>query len=170
MVQQPKRFANLAPVMKTILAAIDFSPVSRAVIAQAAEMARMFRGRLVLLNVVAPPSIVTDLAPLVGEVLQFTAEMERGARRHLVRLQKSLAERDIAADVICQQGYPVPLIIAHARKLGAQFIVIGSHGHTAFHDLVAGSTAHGVLKRSTCPVVVIPAAPGKRKRRKARRK
>ena len=156
--------------MKTILAAIDFSPVSRAVIAQAAEIARVLRGRLVLLNVVAPPPIVTDLAPLVGEALQFTAEIERGARRHLVRLKKSLAVRHVAADVICEQGYPVPLIIAHARKLRARFIVMGSHGHTAFYDLVAGSTAHGVLKRATCPVVVVPAAPATGKRRHVRRR
>jgi hypothetical protein len=35
--------------------------------------------------------------------------------------------------------------------------VIGSHGHTAFHDLLVGGTASGVLKRATCPVVVVPA-------------
>ncbi|MSU70996.1 MAG: universal stress protein [Opitutus sp.] len=56
-------------------------------------------------------------------------------------------------------GSPVPEIIEQAQQLAADYIVIGSHGHTALHDLLAGGTASGVLKRATCPVVIIPAAP-----------
>lgn len=56
--------------MKTVLAAIDFSPVSRAVLKAATELARALRARVVLINVVQPPSIATDLAPVVGEVLR----------------------------------------------------------------------------------------------------
>lgn len=114
------------------------------------------------------PAIVTDLAPMVGEALQFTAEVERRARQHLHRLQKRLAEPRVTVETRCQQGSPVPLILAHAKELGADYIVLGSHGHTALYDLVVGSTASGVLKRATCPVVVVPAQP-KAKVRRSRR-
>ena len=156
--------------MKTVLAAIDFSPVSRAVLKAATELARAIQGRIVLLNVVPPPPIVTELAPLAGEVLQFTAELERGARRHLQQIQKRLAADGSEVESICVQGVASATILAHAKKLGADYIVLGSHGHTAFYDLIAGSTASGVLKRTTCPVVVVPAAPLKPKRRNLRRK
>jgi universal stress protein A len=43
--------------------------------------------------------------------------------------------------------------------------VLGSHGHTAFYDLLVGSTAAGVLKHAPCPVVVVP-PPAPRKARK----
>ncbi|MBI4621943.1 MAG: universal stress protein [Verrucomicrobia bacterium] len=43
-----------------------------------------------------------------------------------------------------------------AEKNAADFIVMGSHGHTALYDLVVGSTTHGVLRRATCPVVIVP--------------
>jgi nucleotide-binding universal stress UspA family protein len=33
---------------------------------------------------------------------------------------------------------------------------MGSHGHTAFYDLLVGSTTHGVLMRANCPVVIVP--------------
>jgi universal stress protein A len=155
--------------MKTVLAAIDFSPVSQAVLRVATDLARAIHGRVFLLNVVQLPSIATDLAPLVGEVLQFTAEIERGARRQLHQIQKRLAARKVTVDTICLQGFPVTQIIAHAKELEAGYIVLGSHGHTAFYDLVAGSTASGVLKRATCPVVVVPAVPRKSKRLKSRR-
>jgi nucleotide-binding universal stress UspA family protein len=156
--------------MKTVLAAIDFSPVSRAVLKVATGLARAMRGRVVLLHVVQPPSIATDLAPLVGEVLQLTAELERGAGRHLQRLQKRLRARGSNVETIWCQGFPVAMIIAHANREEADYIVLGSHGHTALYDLVAGGTASGVLKRASCPVVVVPAAPQRAKRRRSRRK
>jgi universal stress protein A len=156
--------------MNTVLAAIDFSPVSQKVLSAAIAIARAAGGRVVILNAVQPPAIATDLAPLVGEVLQFTADLERAARRHLQRIQKRLAARRISVETICEQGFAAPLIVAHARDLGASYIVLGSHGHTAFYDLIAGSTASGVLKRAPCPVVVVPAVPVKAKRRKVPRK
>ena len=155
--------------MKTVLAAIDFSPVTPAVLEVAARLARAIHGRVVLLTVVEPPSIVTDLAPLVGDALQFTAEVERGARHHLHRIQKRLAGDDLTVEAICQQGFAVPQIIAHATEVGAEYIVLGTHGHGALHDLVAGSVARGVLKRAICPVVVVPAAATSPKPAKARR-
>lgn len=143
--------------MKTILAAIDFSPVSRRVVAEAVTLARSMHGRVVLLHAVKPPAIVTDLAPLVGEALQFTAEVDRAARENLRRWQKRLADRGTTVETVCQQGFPLGAILAQAEELEACCIVIGSHGHTAFYDLVMGSTASGILKRAKCPVVVVPA-------------
>lgn len=143
--------------MKTVLAAIDFSPVTRAVLKAASELARAVRGRVIVMNVVQPPSLATDLAPLVGDVLQFTDQLERGARRRLDRIQERHAVRGLKVETVCRTGGPVATLLAHAQQEKADYIVLGSHGHTAFHDLVAGGTASGVLKRATCPVMVVPA-------------
>lgn len=142
--------------MKTILAPIDFSPISRRVTDCAVKLARIFDARVILLNVVQLPMPVTNLAPLVGETLQFTAEVGREARARLQRLVHRLRERGVAAEMICEQGSPVSSIVGHAKKLEARYIVLGSHGRGALYDLVVGSTASGVIKRSPCPVVVIP--------------
>lgn len=156
--------------MKTVLAAIDFSPVSRRVIAVAIELAQSIRGRVILIHVVQTPSIATDLAPVVGEVFQLTDALERGARRHLKRIEDRLGARGSTVETVCCQGFPVAMILAYARRAKADYVVLGSHGHTAFYDLIAGSTASGVLKRSACPVVVVPAAPRRTKRRRSGRK
>jgi nucleotide-binding universal stress UspA family protein len=145
--------------MNTVLAAIDFSRVSRKVLATAIQLARGIHGRVVVLNAVQPPAIVAELAPLAGEVVQITDEVERASRRHLQRIQKQLAAGGASVETVCQQGAPVQSITAHAKELGAHYIVLGSHGHNAFYDLVVGSTASGVLKRATCPVVIVPSMP-----------
>jgi universal stress protein A len=161
---------NHLPPMKSVLAAIDFSPVSRTVVRIAAELARGIAGQLVVLHVVQLPRIIsTDIAPLVGEALQLTAEVERSARRHLRNIQKRLADRGDMVETVCCQGPSVPNIIRQATELDTGYIVLGSHGHTAFHDLVMGSTTSGVLRRSPCPVVVVPTVRGKPQRHKTRR-
>jgi nucleotide-binding universal stress UspA family protein len=156
--------------MKTILVPIDFSRVSREVVAEAVKLARAIDGRIVLQHAIKPPAIVTDLAPLVGEALKLTAAIERGARQHLRRLQLKLAKSGIEVKTLCEQGFPLPLIVARAKELDARYIVLGSHGHSAFYDLVVGSTAAGVLKRATCPVVVVPAQPKETRRRQPARR
>lgn len=148
--------------MKTILVPVDFSKVSRYVLAEAAHLARLTKARLVLMHTVQPPAVVTDLAPLVGEALQMTAELEVIGRRHLRRWQKSPTLRGLKVETICEQGFPVAQILAQARRLRADVIVLGSHGHGAVYHLVVGSTANGILKHAPCPVLIVP-APEKRK-------
>jgi nucleotide-binding universal stress UspA family protein len=156
--------------MKTILAPIDFSPISRRVVAEALELAEKLEGRVVLFHAVPPsPIVATDLAPLVGSALYFSDEAEKAALRHLHRQQHDLKKRRIMVDVACTSGHPATCVLQEAKKTNARYIVIGSHGHTAFYDLVTGSTASGVLKRAPCPVVVVPPLPKGKTRRTKRR-
>ena len=152
--------------MKTILAPIDFSPVSRQVVAEAVALARPLQARVVLLHSVPPPPIIaTDLAPLAGTVFTLTDSVQKAAARHLRRIQRALAQRDVTVETVCTDGFPATQILERATALGANYVVIGSHGHGAFHDLLVGSTASGVLKGAPCPVVVVPARKKQKKRR-----
>lgn len=154
--------------MKTILAPLDFSPASDAVIAEAAALTRALNGRLVLLAVVQPPVFIGDYAPLIGSVNDLTAEAARNTARRLASAQATLKTGGLAADTIQRVGSAISEIVAEARKLKADFIVMGSHGHTAFYDLLVGSTTHGVLMRSGCPVLVVPASKKTRAKTKKR--
>ena len=154
--------------MKTILVPIDFSPVSRRVLDEAVVLATAVGARIVLQHVVKPPPIATDLAPVVGDIVKLTEELEQHARRHLRRLAQGLAKRGLTVEIVCQQGYPAAFVLAAAEQVGADYIVLGSHGHTAFYDLVLGGTASGVLRHAPCPIVVVPAMPERKPRAKKR--
>ena len=143
--------------MKTILAPVDFSKASDAVIEEAAALARALNGRVILLTVVQPPVIVSEYAPLMDNIAEIMAAGEKHATRKLEKLTEKLQTDFVAAESIHTVGAPVPYIIEQAEKYGADYIVMGSHGHTAFYDLLVGSTTHGVLKRAKCPVVIVPA-------------
>lgn len=155
--------------MKTILVPVDFSRGSRRVMTEARQLARVVGARLVLLHAVPPPPVIaTDVAPLAAPALLVMDDAQDAAGRELRKLQRRLTTREVPVEIICANGFPATQIIAHARKLAADYIVIGSHGHTAFFDVVVGSTTRGVLKRAMCPVVVVP-SPRKKSGQVARR-
>lgn len=146
--------------MKTILAPIDFSGVTDAVVAAAAELARAFDGTVVLFTVVQPPVMVTEYAPLLADAAEVVAQGEKNADRELGRIESRLKADFVKAESIHVVGAPIQAIIEQAGISRPDYIVMGSHGHTALYDLLVGSTTHGVLMRAKCPVVIVPAPKG----------
>ena len=149
--------------MKTILAPIDFSGVSDEVLAQAAALARSLDGHVVLLTVIQPPRVIAEYAPLLQDIAEITMAGEKAAALKLASLQEKLRRDFISCETVQVVGAPVAHILSEAKRARADYIVMGSHGHTALYDLLVGSTTHGVLSRATCPVVIVPASvPAKR--------
>ncbi len=144
--------------MKTILAPIDFSAASDHVVAEALALARAVQGRLVLLHVVPPALRLGGDAALAESGAEFAVEAETDAHRRLAELQDKLRADGVAAHAVHRSGHAGECIVQQAERLSADYIVIGSHGHTAFYDLIVGSTTTRVLKEATCRVVVVPRA------------
>ena len=146
--------------MKTILAPIDFSEISRCVIDEAITIARSLHARLVLLNVVQLASILGTGVTESDLPAGFYAQAEKDARSQLAELQKQLRDEGVTAHAIHTVGSPGEQIIAQADRLAADYIVMGSHGHGALYELLIGSTTKCVLKQACCPVAIVPPAPG----------
>jgi nucleotide-binding universal stress UspA family protein len=76
--------------------------------------------------------------------------------RRLQELEKQPDLRGIKVTSLLVQGYAVEKILKEADQLGADLIVMGSHGHGALRNLLVGSVANGVLGKAKCPVLVVP--------------
>ena len=143
--------------MKTILAPVDFSPATAAVVVQATALARLLQARLVLLSVVQAPVIVSEFTPMMGNTTEFVDAAQQAANERLQKLRQELPADLPAVVTETVTGMAAEAIAEAARRSAADYIVMGSHGHTAFYDLVIGSTTHGVIQRAKCPVVIVPA-------------
>jgi nucleotide-binding universal stress UspA family protein len=144
--------------MKTILAAIDFSSASLAVVRETARLARLSKSRVVLLHVSQPVGIPALAAGLGGAPVDVGESMKKadlGAARHLSRLCGTLRSRAIPTEAVQAAGFSAECILAQARECKADYIVVGSHGHTALYELIVGGTGGSVLRRATCPVIVV---------------
>lgn len=151
--------------MSTILVPVDFSPVTNSVVAAAVALAAPTGSRIVILHVLQPPAVVADYGLMGSFVLPVMETMGQAASGQLEKLRARIEAEGLPATTAQVTGASSSRLIAsEAEKRGADYIVMGSHGHTGFYDLLIGSTTSGVLKRSPCPVVIVPA------RKKARRR
>ena len=155
-------------IMKTILAAVDSSDMSERVLSEAVALAGVAESRVVLLTVVQLPVVAPEYYAFVPENLtEISAAGKKSAAEHLGNLKARFGKTGVAIETVQLMGTPVPQILEQAKTCGADYIVMGSHGHTAFYDLLVGSTTHGVLLHSPCPVLIVP-PPHDKKARKAR--
>jgi nucleotide-binding universal stress UspA family protein len=154
--------------MKTILAPVDFSDATPLVVSHAARLAGALSGRVVLFSVIEPPLVIAEYGALLENIAEITEAGEKAAAKHLTRLRDQLERRGVPARVFHAAGSPVTLIVEKAKAVKADYIVMGSHGHTAFYDLLVGSTTHGVLRRASCPVLVVPPKVPKKPTRKSK--
>lgn len=145
--------------MKTILVPIDFSGVTQTVLDEATELAGSSRARIVIVHVVQPPAVVADFGPPIGGFLMPVAGLDgRGAARQLGKWRRRVEARKVPVETaLLTGGSPSQLIAAAAAARAADYIVMGSHGHTALYDLIVGGTASGVLRGAPCPVIIVPA-------------
>ncbi len=143
--------------MKTILAPVDLSPASEEVARQAGRYGQLTGAKVVLLHVISPPVLVASYG-VPSLVHNSVEERFRVAEHEIERLQR-LAQNAGARQVVTRviKGSVTDMILDEAAGLPADQIVIGSHGHGAMYDLLLGSTSAGVIKRATCPVLLLPA-------------
>ena len=57
------------------------------------------------------------------------------------------------------EGIPQDAIVQEAHDWGADLIVLGTHGVGGFQHLVLGSVTEKVLRKASCPVLTVRAAP-----------
>lgn len=77
------------------------------------------------------------------------------ARETIARAIATALKAGIKASGQAELGEPAAEIVKHARELGAEAIVMGTHGRSGFKRLFMGSVAEEVLRSASCPVVVV---------------
>ena len=123
--------------VRTVVFPTDFSDCSRHAGQRAADIARHFGAQLHVLRVDAP------VTPPTPPSRMATAAAELGD--------------DVSTTTAITSGVPGHAICAYAERVGADLIVMGTHGRTGVSRAVLGSVAEAVVRHSRCPVMTIPA-------------
>ncbi len=142
--------------MNHILAAVDFSAVSGEVLKKAGLLAKAQGARLTLLHVAAPPPAFVGYDPGPQSVRDHRAQSLREEHTALQQHAAKLREEGFDAHALVVEGPSVETILGEARRLAATTIVVGSHGHGALYEALVGGVCAGVIRGSSCPVLVIP--------------
>ena len=82
---------------------------------------------------------------------------DEGQTSKLAMWQEEIARDGIKVSLHEPTGTVAEEILNQGDELNADLIVMGKHGHSAMYNLLVGSATKGVLKRSTRPVLLVPA-------------
>ena len=123
---------------------------------EAAKLAQTVGGTVALLHIARVPQVTTDFATESASIAELTLAIEQDADRQLGEIKDRLQQRGVAVESLRSTGSPVAEILGQAKTLSADYIVMGSHGHTAFYALVIGGTTSAVMKKARCPVIIVP--------------
>ena len=148
--------------MKKIVAAVDFSNATSAVLEMAVRLASSFGAELELFHVIEPaPGFVAygftpvDYPPLDS----YQHEVKRRATSKLQELLTQVRAELPAATSHMAGGSPLRELLAYVKRVGADFVILGSHGHGVISAMLLGSVAEGMVRKATVPTLVIPASP-----------
>jgi nucleotide-binding universal stress UspA family protein len=105
--------------------------------------------------------VATDLAqalsvPMVVLSVATRASGEERARTVVENALSSVRAHETAAAGLALAGNPAAVILEQAKKLAADLVVLGMHGHGKMYDRLLGSTAAIVNARAACPVLLVP--------------
>ncbi|MBC8550769.1 MAG: universal stress protein [Candidatus Brocadiales bacterium] len=139
-----------------ILVAIDLSSASQKILDKAKNLALALPAKVCLLHVVEGDSDFLD------DELDSQGTSDQGQQEFLQEhkdLQKEvdgLRQSGIDTKGLLTQGSVVDVILQKSKQLEIGIIIIGTHGHGGVHHMIFGSVSEGVLRNTSCPVLVIP--------------
>lgn len=144
-----------------ILVAVDESGTSQHALKHAIELARKLSARLRMVHVLdmswlpVGPEVAIDTAAL-SEARRGVGERTIAAARETARALEFEAE-----GVLIETEIPIQhiaeAIATEASRWGADLVVLGTHGRRGFQHLMLGSVAEQTVRRSSVPVLLIPA-------------
>ena len=138
--------------IRNILVAVDFHAASLRGIDYAVRLARSVSATITVLHAfdVARNAYPTDLPPAVP-----IDELRRVAEAELAAIVDAIARQNVRARAVLREGSPAHVVVAAARDLDADLVVVGTHGRRCVRRLVLGSVAEQVVRRCAAPVVTV---------------
>jgi nucleotide-binding universal stress UspA family protein len=147
---------------KKIIVGVDFSFESELAAQSAVEIARLTGGEVVLVHVGDPVeagALPEDATPKAREVFEgYRARLHRmvaDQREQIASLCERLSAKGPAVSHVLTEGFPDTALCDAAAKMGADLVVVGTHGRTGLRWFFLGSVAAQVVR--ACPTDVLVA-------------
>ncbi|MEO8794541.1 MAG: universal stress protein [Daejeonella sp.] len=146
--------------LKKILIAVEDSIYSDIAVNYGLALARKLGAEVALVHVNEIPSATPYIAdPMLNETSFMMPEMmniqEEASQKLFERITNQAGE-GIVFHKYSKIGTPKVEILATAEECNADLIILGTHGRTGFDHFISGSVSESVIRKSKCPVLIIP--------------
>jgi nucleotide-binding universal stress UspA family protein len=148
-----------------LLVALDGSPAAEGVLVHAEALAAAFGSQIILLRATLSPEMVlaqagaaeastVEVPPAVDPEPILEADHDT-AGEYLNGVAARLRQRGITVAVETPEGTANNVIVDRAKALGADLILMTTHGRGGLGRVVFGSTADSVMRHASCPVLLV---------------
>jgi nucleotide-binding universal stress UspA family protein len=139
-----------------ILVPTDFSETADQALRYASGLARALGAKLTI--VYADPFVPPiDFTATVGAWDEFSfVSLQARAQDHLRSDAEANVDPAVPYDIAIRVDPPLDGILAEARAIDADLIVMGTHGRTGFRRLIIGSVTEAVMRYAKVPVIAVP--------------
>jgi nucleotide-binding universal stress UspA family protein len=137
--------------ISTVAVGTDGSATAGEAVREAAEIARRFEARLVLLSVFQDSKGAAGGADDDIE-LQWSSNSSARVRSMLERLEQELGRSGLECETLAGEGDPAEVLVRLAGQCNADLLVIGNKG---MKRRVLGSVPNTVTHKADCSVLVI---------------
>ena len=138
-------------MISTVAVGTDGSATAEEAVKQAADLARRFGAKLVLLSAF-PGSRGSPAGSDKGVELQWASSSQARVRTILERSETALRQEGIECETRSDEGDPADVLVRLAEECGADLLVIGNKG---MKRRVLGSVPNTVTHKATCSVMVV---------------
>ena len=138
-------------MISTVAVGTDGSATAEEAVKQAADLARRFGAKLVLLSAF-PGSRGSPAGRGKGVELQWASSSQARVRTILERSETALRQEGIECETRSDEGDPADVLVRLAEECGADLLVIGNKG---MKHRVLGSVPNTVTHRADCSVMVV---------------
>ena len=83
-------------------------------------------------------------------------EVLEGIQERIEDQSRKVQSQDLVCLTVTVEGNPSDEIVTYANKIGAELIVVGTHGRSGLSRALLGSVAEHVLRKARTPVLVVP--------------
>lgn len=149
--------------MQNILVLTDFSPTASHAAVYAANLARHFHSkRLIMLNVY-PATAMAVGVPVIPEMPVIDTNTEELRKRSVDMLEEqrksvqSLVGGNTSIETIAKDEVLEDVVSILTDKEGIDLIVMGIAGKSSLEKILVGSNTIRVLERATVPLIIVPA-------------
>lgn len=142
--------------MKTILYATDYSKNSVSALRIAHIFAKKFNAKLIIMHVFEMPISLASTVTVTYLKKEKKLYVENRAKLKEF-FTKHLDITDMDLNFVVYEGTSVSSsILEKAIKFNADLICVGAKGASVLKELLLGSTANALLKKSPCALLVVP--------------
>lgn len=141
---------------KNILVAVDFSDSYGQLMSYAESIAQKFQAKVWVVHVAEPNPDFVGYEAGPQYIRDMKAEEFRDEHRNLQNICELFIDKEIESEALLIQGSTVETLIEEVKKLQADLLIVGTHKHGFFYNLLSENVSLELLKKAEIPFLAIP--------------